>query len=1033
MIALLPAMHAFAKENQENLAIEVPGGVKLLSTVIGINSIPGRDFVWTLTNYLCKDMAIISKAESETKRSPLLLYLDYIEAATEFMHRDQNGYTTMLSLKNKEAKDKTEKLLRIFGYQLITNNGDCQIVSNEDKNNWQKHLTFGRLSYTPEILANNLSKSEEINFIIPVERITIPFSASLMARLIPNENDLSGHFLKVVAENVNFSYLLLGLYNLDKKTIDTIDISNNNSKLSGWRSLLTSSDYAGWEFYKISPYIDTNSTTVGTPVDRELLKGASGYYFNENTFIKSWMHNADGKFAYFMRGLDELNPEVKSIILNMDEKKLKKEINLLYLNLPVPEKERLSHLYDLKELSEFPEVMRTLRARGNELYFPGNYNIWLIAAQNNSMPENPVQLISEISITPHSMDYLEYLKLLSKYRVEVGGYHYNGFNIFFRLYNFFSGKPELATPNNIVMLFRAYPHYPAVMSYLENIKFSDPNLVHKIIFKINELEKINNGSYESTIRIFQSTLSLLWLLSYNESFVPQDIDRIFHSFLDIPVDKRYGYQLNYYQWFNQTFLKTIHCSGSNASSCLIDILVNPIPQQKMELANTMFSYDPRTREKERIKLILYKQKIPPIEFILYGAQALTALLSSESAEPIKIAIITMKELLKNPVNSPQHEVDAEIMNIFNNLDQLLLNNIHNKDTLSAGILISLNNLIGYYQLGLVYSYWMNNPESPAYKDNQFIVKHDFSKLFTTILIRTPWRNSHLVFQDPKKGIYVESSLSTLPIELLPLIAQTEASIANSRIMNDELGKWMWAAAIFPDWDFINEESNNAVAFTYLLGKDILSLVQKGKPPALFISKGNNLEPWLYFIGKPRAIIVHQCLSKINVPESYRCDDISFYFTPSEILNIGKYAIENQININSSNYDSMQELLSKDPHLHARMNQFGNLATHINGCAHISIDSYLSYENLDRYYTHIPIAQRLFDYKIHIAVLLYKQKIPAILQYNLWQKAVLYILSHARQNYYDDWEPIIWQTSQINEDTVQRWIQELKALGYLELE
>ena len=116
-----------------------------------------------------------------------------------------------------------------------------------------------------------------------------------------------------------------------------------------------------------------------------------------------------------------------------------------------------------------------------------------------------------------------------------------------------------------------------------------------------------------------------------------------------------------------------------------------------------------------------------------------------------------------------------------------------------------------------------------------------------------------------------------------------------------------------------------------------------------------------------------------------------------------------------------------------MNQYGTLSSHINGFGRMSIDSYPSYENLDRYYTHIPIAQRLFDYKIQIAVLMHKQKLPAILQYNLWQKAVLYILSHARQNYYDDWEPIIWQVSQINEDTVQRWIQELKAQGYLELE
>lgn len=1033
LIAILTVMPASTKENQENLAIEVPGGIKLLGTVIGINSIPGRDFVWVLTNYLCKDIAIINKSESETKRNPLLLYLDYIEAATAFMQRDQNGYTATLSLRNKEIKEKTEKLLRIFGYQLITNNGDCQIVSNEDKNNWQKHLTFRLLSYSPEILASKLSKSEEIKLIIPVENITLPFSASLIARIIPYEKDLSKHFLKIVAENVNFSYLLLGLYNLNEKTIDTIETSNDNANLSGWRALLTSSDYAGWEFYKILPCLDTQSTTIKTPIDRELLKGASGYYFNENTFIKSWMHNADGKFAYFMRGLNELNPKVKSIILNIDEKKLKKEINLLYLNLPIPEKERLSHLYDLKELGEFPEVMRILRAQGNELYFPGNYNSWLIAAQNNSMPENPDQLATEISISPRLLDYLEYFKLLSKYHSEVGGYHYNGFNIFFRLYNFFSGKPELATPENIVMLFRAYPYYPAIMNYLENIKFNDPVLVQKLIFKINELEKINNDSYETTIRIFQSTLSLLWLLSDNKSFESQDIEKIFHSFLDIPVDKRYGYQFNYIQWFIQKFLGAIHCSISNASSCLVDILVNPIPQQKMELASTIFSYDPRTREKERIELILKKQKIPPIEFILSGSQILTASLSSESAEPIKNAIITMKDLLKNPANSPQHQVDAEIMNLFNIMDQLLLNNIHNKDTLSAGIITSLNNLIGYYQLGLVYSYWMNNPESPAYKDNQFIVKHDFSKLVTTILIRTPWRNSHLVFQDPEKGIYIESSLSTLPIELVPLITQTEASVANSRILNDELGKWLWAAAIFPEWDFIDEESNNAVAFTYLLGKDILLLMQNRKSPAAFLSKEDDLEPWFSFIGKPRAIIIQQCSSHDSVPESYHCDDISFYFTPSEILNIGKYVIENQIRINSSNYDAMQELLSKDPHLHARMNQYGTLSSHINGFGRMSIHSYPSYENLDRYYTHIPIAQRLFDYKIQIAVLMHKQKLPAILQYNLWQKAVLYILSHARQNYYDDLEPIIWQVSQINEDTVQRWIQELKAQGYLELE
>lgn len=1011
---------------EDKLIIEIPGGIDLLSKILGINNVSiGKDFIWLLINYLCRDFLILNQADKDIKRENFASYLNFMNKITGLMQKTSTGYYIQLNL--EENEELAKKIFDLFGYDLRKEETKYNLIENQNKDNWLKHLSLLLLGYHPETILKNLNESKKMSIFIPAEYIELPFSKRLIKSILPTEKDLEKNFLNIIAKNIDFDFLFLSLYNLSDETIEAINKSIDNEKISAWRLLLYSSENAGWKFYRISPYIEANSSTISTPIDRKLIKGPSGIYFNELSFIKNWMNNSDGKFAYFMRGLYSSNPIIRNILINNESEDIAKSINLLYFNLNLPRRERLSQLYDLKELEGFPEVLSTLRYKENDIYFPGGYDSWIKAIKNHNIPKSYEDLLKENNSS--SLSYLEFFKELAKWKTNINGQDTDGMPVFFRTYNFFIQKEELATPENILILFRAYPYYPSIITYLEHINFNDPTLLYKVIFKIIELENLEDDDYENAMRIFQSNLSLFWILSLNPQLGQKDINYLFKSFLELPFDNKYGFDFKYARWFYHIFLKYLNCNENNPGECMLDAIGASIPQDHLRINEAIYLFNPREREKEQIKNILKEQKIPSLQWISNIYQIILKIDSMDNKEKIRDCINELQNQLSSYISEQAaeemtHPIIQEMLRMLKLIEKFSSSEEAPKE-LILKISNIVNELIGWHNLGLVYSFWMKNVNSKAFSDNSFIAKHDFSKLKNTILIKTPWRNTHLVIQDPKKGVFLQGSLSMLPLELAPLILQSEFASANSKLLNDELPKWLWASAIFPKANLIDDQTNSAIASFYELGIELIKDINNSIHPE---SKQILLSFLKEHIGKARYIKIHDCLlTKAN------CQNTINLFTPSELFYLGKFSIDNSIELTSERYKKLKILIEKNPEIQDKINQFGTIAPHILGSSIITINYLPSYENLEKYYTHSPIAERLFDYKIRTAYLIDKLQLPAKLQYLIWQKAVLYILSHCRQNYIDDWESIVWQTQLINEETLIRWIQEFKAQGYLELE
>jgi len=1011
---------------EDKLIIEIPGGIELLSKILGINNASmGKDFIWLLINYLCRDFLILNQADKDIKIQNFSSYLNLMNKITKLMQKTSMGYYIQLDLNNDEELAK--KVLNLFGYDLKKEGDKYSLIESQSKDSWLKHLSLLLLGYHPDSILKDLNESKKFSLFIPIEYIKLPFSKKLIESILPDEKDLEKNFLNILAKNIDFNFLFLSLYNLSEETIEAINKSIDNQKISAWRLLLYSSENAGWKFYRISPYIEANSSTISTPIDRKLIKGPSGIYFNELSFIKNWMNNSDGKFAYFMRGLYSSKPTIRNILINNEGEDISKSINLLYFNLNLPRRERLSQLYDLKELDGFPEVLSTLQYKDNDIYFPGGYDSWIKAIKNHNIPKSYEDLFKENNSSP--LSYLEFFKELAKWKTNINGQDTDGMPVFFRTYNFFLQREELATPENILILFRVYPYYPAIIPFLEHINFNDPTLLYKLIFKILELENLENDNYENAIRIFQSNLSLFWILSLNPQLEQKDFNYLLKSFLELPFNNKFGFDFKYAQWFYHIFLRYLNCDENNPDECILDAILSSIPQDHLKINEAIYLFNPREREKEQIKNILKDQKIPPLKWITDIYKVISKMESTDNKEKLKNYINELQELFSSYTSEQSdveitHPISQDVFKMLHFIEKFNSNEEASKDLISNTFNI-INELIGWHNLGLVYSFWMKNVNSKAFSDNSFISKHDFGKLKNTILIKTPWRNTHLVIQDPKKGIFLQGSLSMLPLELAPLILQSEFASANSKLLNDELPKWLWASAIFPKGNLIDDQTNSVISSLYELGIELIKDTNNSIEPE---AKKTLLSFLKELIGKARYIKIQDCLlNKIN------CQNIENLFTPSELFYLGKFSIDNSIELASERYKELKNLIKNEPEIQNKISQYGTIAPHVLGSSIITINYMPSYENLEKYYTHSPIAERLFDYKIRTAYLLDKLQLPAKLQYLIWQKAVLYILSHCRQNYIDDWESIVWQTQLINEETIIRWIQEFKAQGYLELE
>jgi hypothetical protein len=937
--------------------------------------------------------------------------------ATQMMTPTENGYTITLNIHTEENKKLTAKFLDLFGYKLDLIDNNIYIKDNGNKNNWQKHLTLLELGYSIENITNELKQNKEIKVMIPVDYVVVPLPLSIVKKLCHPSININKNILRMLAENTNFTFMILSLYNLDTNTLYVIDKFYSDSKISSWRRLLLSSDFSGWAFYKISPYLQANSDIIYTPIPRNLINGPAGIYFNEYSFIKNWISNSNGKFAYFMRALFELNPDASKIIFNNNNNKLEKEINLLYYSLPLPPLEKLSSLYDLKDYDGFPELARALKIKNNNLYFPGKYEYWLLAINGTNIPSNISELTIETSKQITNISYLSFFKELAKYNIKINEVEYNGINIFFHLYNFFLHREELASKENIVLLFRNYPFSPELLIFIDKIKFKNPSLLPKLIFKIHELENSNKKFYESNMRIFQSTLGLLSILSLNNTIAPAYIEKILSSFLDIPLDSNGKYGLNFMNWFCNYLLANNNCQTETSTSYILDMLLANIPNKTLNINGVDYTYNMRDPKKYNMLTILNNQKIPSLETLILAYQILSSKINGSATN----SPINFNQNLNFEINS-SHPIDAALSTLnsyFNSADKYQNN--------TEDALLAYNNLIGWFLLGINYSYWLSEPDNTAYKDNQFIVKHDMSKVKTSILIKFPWKNTKLVTQDPKKGMYIEGSVASLPEYLSSLHLLNEPSPPESKIINDELSKWVIYSSLTPSWDLINDDVNSFLANLYMLGIDVINSINSSS----HIS--SELKLISSIVGKPRINIITKCLQQSNNSDNQYCKPILNYFTPSDLFFIGRYHFDNNIRIKSNHWDTLINLKNKDPEIYSKANQFGYAAPLIIGTNRLSIELLPPYEKLERYYTHAPIAQRFFDHKIVIANLLYNSKLPSELSYSLWEKSALYIISHLYQNYTDDWESLIYVTNTIDQQMINRWIQELKAQGSLLLE
>lgn len=1016
---ILCSCNAFTKDDY--LYIEVVGGTKTLFNVLGIKDHSlNNDPIYTLINYLTQDIIITNNTSSESKKYALQLYLNYMLKATQIMTPANNKYITKLNLATEENKKYTEKFFDLFGYKLEYQNNTIYAKDSGDKDNWQKHLTLSLLGYSIEKIISQLQEGKEVEIIIPVDYVLVPIPFSIIDKMARPSCDISKNFLSMIADNTNLSFMILSLYNLDPSTISMIDKFHSNSKLSSWRRLLLSSEIAGWAFYKISPYLQANSEIIYTPLPRRYLNGTLGLYYNEYSLIKNWMNNSDGKLAYFMRALFEANPDVIPFIFNPNKKKLNKDINLLYYSIPLPTIEKLSSLYDLKEFNGFPELARSLKIKNADIYFPSGYQSWLAAIQSSNIPKNQQELLTETSKEISNIDYITFFKELSKYKIKANEFEYSGINIFFYVYNFFIHKPELATRENIILLFRNYPYFPELLPFIDIIKFNEPSLLQKLIFKMHELEKYLKNFYAPNMMIFQSTLGLISILSLNNNIKSEEVNSIFSSFLDIPLDNYRKYGLNFVKWFCSSLFTNYTCENIS-SSLILDILLANIPNEKINLSNANYIYGAKNKKKMDMLSVMTLQKIPDIHLLISASYLInekSKLLTAEDTEIYKKKL--EQYALENKGST--HPINIAVSSLISfinagNTDQVLPNDVF----------ISFNKILGWYLLSINYAYWLSDPNNAAYKDEQFVVKHDIEKLKTTILIKYPWQNTKLVSQDPKKGMYIQGSVAMLPVYLASLHMLNEPLPPDTRILNNELSKWIIYSSLIPSWHLIDDNANAFVANLYLLGNDIINSFNS---KSLSSSDLNLLKR---IVGKPRLNRILNCLNKSNANNQLKCQPILNYFAPSDLFFIGKYYIDNNIMFNSASYKNLLNIKKNDRQIDVKISQFGYSAPSIIGTLMLSIDMLPSYEELERYYTHSPIAQRFFDYKIKISYLLYKLKLPSSLLYDLWYKNSLYILSHLYQNYIDDWESLIEVTETINEQMINRWLQELKAQGILELE
>lgn len=977
------------------LHAQVKGEVPLKLTTmkkylsLGEQTIRQDNFFNDLSSYLCTSINFNEGAEKYQKNNAIK---EYLELANQFLAEFRPAIkndTLLLDIKDQEHKTIASRFFTYFGASL----DPSLIIKELDVN-----MLYVRRRLLLTAMGYNIY---EINASLNSKSISIDMKPDIFVLPDRIKNITTSVFWGVLLNNKKFLLYQCALANMDQETIAFVEQDKNIFQYLNETEAIN--------LYLVSDALWIEEAKLHYPGGSEFmnlwLKGVGAA--DDKHFLLNIIEDKNKRWRYLFKVLSRFDDNTVSKILDNSPKLIDRISQW-----------SISQTYERK--IDAGQIVK------DDIFDM----LWVLFVMDEGSHLDVAEKIIRQGYQESSTNKLDLATLLalSSHKKETE-FKDAPISQILHIYAFFKTHNFPVNQQMIESLKELILDYHNAMHYLQDINFTDPELLPAFHHLVVSLQKMSSADQTTVMRIFQSDLEFLSILSRNELATPDMLNQLMKKLISTTSKE---YQIHFLEWFYNELFPYLTSEAFKDSSYPIDdplmfLMKSNKGREDIELDAIMYNYQPAMQSVQDVSKIQTLQSLlfmSSVTELWNDVQSFQHFLNDKKIEPAKESLLKIIQILNayKPLEFPvaispdfqksflgKKELEA-VKRKCEEFQKINDNEFYKK---TQKLLPDLKNMLakiaGETMIGYVYCGAVMNTDSLFYYEKNMMREHQFvydSTLATlSILSSGTWMNTYFSSSSAIGQHFVNSAYG-IKFLLPGREAQALVFAEGSHILNDNIFTFSFASLVISDWRNYSEQQLITNAFS--LFDSILSRAHNDAH-----LKSILLHESRYVIGSQRTALFMKAIASN--------EDIDSIVTPSDKLFILKRM-------------SVLESEQKEFLTNEFKQLFTERALHFTSfyLSHSLQDSFFlcpSYETMAEI-DPVYLSERLIDTKIALMYQLEKISLPHVLLNALLAKAERMIYTHLYQDDYYDWKGYLLLVNSINENSVTEWIEELKTDGVI---
>lgn len=989
-----------ASENR----IEVPFGIAALQKYldVGEHTISANNFINDISNYVCYDL---DNKESDSIKNNVDLLKEYLEVGKDFLQEFQdviNNESLLISISNNYYKDRTIKFFNYFGVKLDKNDLSIAYLSNDDiyikRRKLLKAIGYNYYNLSMEVLKKSIK--------IEIKNDSIPININLASLNFLTTRVDNKTFLEALTKDKKLAYYVCAITNLTDSTLKFIE---NNSKIL--KNVIDNIN----NFYVISEVLRVDKDNLHYPGGNQWKRVwlSITRAVNDETFLINILESKNIKIMYLFKVLSYMDDETVNMMLPIENNAAIDQLRISINN------------WKLSRTSE-NKIRRRLLVK-DDIFDVSNLLYGIDEGKYIKLAQKILSKgFTEIKTPNFNLtSCIELASLPSEF-----GFRENTISFFLHLYSFYKNHPIEPRKETIQILKYIFKNYHIAIHYLQDICFTDNNIINLFYKRLKYFNKIYGSSKIMAIRMFQANLEYLASASKNGIISCSEINILLNDL--IKEDKNYKiYTEKMLDWFVKEFIFSLHNnlitkdSSLKIKDPLMKLILAKPTKRDIFINNIAYEYNPYSQKEDIYNKILLQQGFLNINSIIELWEIIQKINQSplkNNDQITKEKLINLKQIIENyPIIDLPSGISEKYKNIYltdfrksiflKKIDKIIYSQKKDYGSIKKDLNIIFNEIASETMMAYVYLGAIIFPDSLLYEEKNLLRKHQFEydNTIDTLSESTcnPWLNTY--FGNVSYiGSHLANSLYGLKFVLPEIEARSLVSAENNRILNYVIYNMPFANNLL----FNPNELSSIKCLS-----PIMDIVQNLLKESAFNDALKNviINSLFSIIGNQRTNMVNRALMQNDI------NSINRILSPSDklflFIKLSKVQDE-KLKQNIGNFD--KSCINK------AIKFYINYLSHALQNGFYIMASYETLSSIDTNY----LSERLIDTKIQLIYLMEEMDLPLEIAYSLIEEAEKMVYGNIRQDNPYDWKAYIKIVYGIDHVQIIQWIDQLKKEGVL---